>query len=111
MKGDRLGALEMAIMLALASERGGATGRQIYNRLVDVTGRDVSVAAVHITLRRLQSKKLVSCDKKQDVPGGPAFNVFDLTPGGAKAVREARDELDRLWQGARLHPRLKGRLS
>ena len=111
MKGDRLGELEMAIMLALATERGGGTGRQIHNRLVEVTGREVSVAAAHITLRRLQTKKFVSCTKKQDVPGGRAFKVFDMTPAGASAVREARNELDRLWKGARLHPRLKGRLS
>lgn len=44
------------VLLALAGIGRETTGREVYEAIVDTTGRDASVASVHITLNRLHEK-------------------------------------------------------
>lgn len=97
-KGKRLGEFEQVVLLSLARCKGDASGRDIYDELVDVTGRDVAIAAVYITLTRLEKKGYVSSRP------GEAHKQFRLLDLGAAALLEARDELRRLWAGLALSP-------
>jgi DNA-binding PadR family transcriptional regulator len=109
-KGEYLGEFEQIVLLSLAHLRREAVGRRIYHELVDVTGRDVSVAAVYITLARLEKKGYVGSSLgAPDENGGKPRKYYALKQAGARALRESRDQLQRLWRGARFHPELKAK--
>jgi DNA-binding PadR family transcriptional regulator len=109
-RGKYLGEFEQIVLLSLARLKGEATGRRIFDELVAVTGREVAVAAVYITLARLEKKGHVrSAPGSDDGDGGRPLKVFRLEPAGAQALRDSHNELQRLWARARLHPELGGK--
>jgi len=105
-RGRHLGEFEQIVLLSLARLRDAATGREIYDELVAVTGREVAVAAVYITLGRLEKKGHVRSVPGSDDGDGRPLKLFHLEAGGAEALRESRNELERLWAKARLHPEM-----
>jgi DNA-binding PadR family transcriptional regulator len=109
-KGEYLGEFEQIVLLSLARLRSEASGRRIYDELVDVTGREISVAAVYITLARLAKKGYVrSSLGEPEGAGGKPLKYFSLEPAGARALRESHDQWQRLWRGAQFHPELKAK--
>ncbi len=95
-----LGGFEHFVLLALSSFSKQAEGMEIYDRLVITTGRDVSVPAVYVTLKRLEQRGLVSSANRRD-DGRRSHKLFQLEPKGVKAIREYRRAMEKLWGEAR----------
>lgn len=104
------GEFEQVVLLALAGFHGEATGRQVYDVITSTTGRDVSVAAIHITLGRLSEKGWADCRTTDPGPreGGKPRRHYSLAPAGAGVLTEQRGQLERLWGHAGSHPLLGG---
>ena len=109
-RGNQPGEFEQVVLLSLASAKSEATGGDVYETLVNTTGREVSMAAVYITLSRMEGKGWVVA-RSEPPPageGGKPRRYFSLTPTGAQQLRSLRSQYDRLWEGARVHPGLRG---
>ena len=96
-----LGDFEQMVLLAIAHLGGEAYGIPIVEEIERRTGRSVARAAVYITLRRLEEKGFVSSWMSDPTPerGGKARRYVTLTSDGARALREARQVAERMWQG------------
>ena len=102
MKGSHLGEFELTVMLVLTAIDEPASGRRVYEEIVGQTGRDAAVAAVHVTLARLEEKNLLELSLAPEGSGGRAVRHFSITPQGERALNQARDYWDRLWAGSPL---------
>ena len=87
MKGSHLGEFELTVMLVLAATGEPASGRRVYEEIVAQTGRDAAVAAVHVTLARLEEKGLVELSLAPEGNGGRAVRHFAVTPGVLRATK------------------------
>lgn len=105
-RGKRPGELEQVVLLTLAGFRADANGREVYERLTEATGREVSIAAVHITLQRLHEKGWARCHTSAPgaSEGGKPRRRYALGPEGARVLDELRHQFDRLWGDASRHP-------
>jgi len=98
-------------MLALARLDDGAYGVPIREEIERRARRPVSIAAVYAALDRLQQRELVESWLSGPLPerGGRARKHFRLTAAGATALLEARESMDRMWEGLDLRPDLLDR--
>jgi len=96
-----LGEFEQIVLLAIAHLQGEAYGIPIVEEIERRTGRSVARAAVYVTLRRLEEKGFVSSYMSDPTPerGGKGRRYAKLTVEGARALREARQVAERMWQG------------
>ena len=101
MQKDLLGEFEHQVLLALL--RLGADGYSvpIVLELEERTGREISAAAVHIALRRLEEKGLArsAFRRAPSDEGGRERRYYKLTAEGRQRLREARRIYLRLWEG------------
>jgi DNA-binding PadR family transcriptional regulator len=96
-----LGEFEHVVLLALARLDGDAYGASIHREILETTGRDVSIPAVYVTLKRMERKGLVSSRVgASEAAGGRATRNYRIRPAGREALRRARALLEALWQGA-----------
>ena len=95
-----MGGLELVAMLAILRLDNSAYGVAISREIAEVTGREVALASIYVTLERLASKGLVVSELGATSPerGGRAKRYFSLTPRGRREVREAQRALTNLWQ-------------
>lgn len=84
-------------MLAVLRTAPESYGMQVRRELEAVTGRDVSIGSVYITLDRLEAKGLVTSGRESG-----SRRVFTVTPLGARALAETRSIRERLWDGVDL---------
>ena len=96
-----LGEFEQMVLLALAHLGGDAYGTPIVEEIERRTGRSVARAAVYVTLRRLEEKGFVASWMSAPTPerGGKGRRCVRLEAAGARALREARQLAERMWQG------------
>lgn len=108
---EYLGTFEQSVLLALAAVGGEADGMSIYDELCGATGRDVSVPAVYVTLKRLEKKSMVSSEARpeSDAPGAATRKVFTLEPEGVAALRRAKNMFDSLWERVQVADLFDGR--
>ena len=103
-----LGDFEQMVLLAILQLRGEVYGVPIVDEIERRTGRAVSRAAVYITLRRLEEKRLIS--SKMCPPtvgrGGRPRRCVRVEPRGLQLLRESRAAVDQMWRG--LTTRLEG---
>ncbi|MCZ6915493.1 MAG: PadR family transcriptional regulator [Gemmatimonadetes bacterium] len=101
---DYLGEFELVVMLGLARLDEEAYGMTIFEEIHEVTGRDLSIPAVYVTLNRLEKKGYVSSRTGESTVqrGGRAKKYYRLTPDGTAALEASQNMLDLLWQGVRL---------
>lgn len=101
------GELEQVVLLTLASFEQEATGGDIYAALVESTGRELSLAAIYITLARLEDKGWVGVRTEPPVvgKGGKPRKFFRLIDEGASILVGMREQYERLWKRA-AHPAL-----
>lgn len=105
---DYLGEFELVVLLALARLGDGAYGATIHREILDTTGRDVSIPAVYVTLRRMESKGLVASRMgASDAPSRRKTRNYRLLPEGEAAIERSRELLERLW-GAPARPAADG---
>lgn len=99
--GGYLGEFEQVVLLALARLPGEAYGGSVHDEILAATGRDVSIPAVYVTLKRLEKKGLV----RSSIGGGEGrtrrrTRNYVLTSEGRDALARSRALLERLWDGA-----------
>jgi len=97
---EYLGEFEQVVLLALARLDEGGYGAAIHAEILETSGRDVSIPAVYVTLKRLETKGLVSSTVRPTTQGGRAKKVYVLEPEGHAALMRSRELLERLWSGA-----------
>ncbi len=101
---EYLGEFEQVVLLALARLDGGGYGAEIHQEILDASGRDVSIPAVYVTLKRLERKELVSCRTHRPEGGGRATRVYRVEPAGREALHRSRELFESLWDSPRLDP-------
>lgn len=100
-RGQTPGELELTVMLGLASGRGPLSSREVYEAIVSLTGRELAVASVHVTLDRLEEKGLVERSMAPGPEGlGRDVKHFALTRLGIETLQESRTYWERLWNAA-----------
>ena len=97
---EYLGEFEQVVLLALARLGSDAYGATIHEEILETTGRDVSIPAVYVTLKRLEKKGMVSARVVTDPGGGRAIRNYTLRAEGKRALARSRQMLERLWRGA-----------
>jgi DNA-binding PadR family transcriptional regulator len=96
-----LGELEQLLLLAVLKAGTDAYGLTVLEEVERATGRSPTLATVHTTLARLESKGFVTSWLGESTPrrGGRAKRHFAVTPAGKKAVRESLAGITRLARG------------
>ena len=102
-----LGEFEQLVLLAILHLDGEVYGVPIVDEIERRGGRAVSRSAVYITLRRLETKGLLSTWMSPGVSGSGVKprRCVKVEPEGARLLRESRSTLERMWKG--LDPRLE----
>lgn len=98
---NTLGEFEHQVMLTVLRLGGESYSVPVVVELERRTGREVSQAAVFITLRRLEKKGLLKSriDDHAVPDTGRERRYFALTPEGMERLRESRRALVSLWRG------------
>jgi PadR family transcriptional regulator, regulatory protein PadR len=96
----QLGEFEEIVLLAVGILHGNAYGVTIKDEIEDRVGREVSVGALQVTLRRLEKKGYLKsrhggAEKNR---GGRPKLYFTITAYGKKALTYVRDTRDELWK-------------
>ncbi len=99
-----LGEFEQVVLLALSRLRGPAYGAAIHREILETTGRDVSIPAVYVTLKRMERKGLVASDVTDSPSGQRATRDYRVLPAGDDAMARSRALLERLWDGLGAEP-------
>lgn len=101
-RGEHLGELE-AMVLAAVLRTAPSNGVRIHQEIEALTGRDPSLAAIHVTLRRLETKGHLT-SKVADVSprGGRPRRFYQLTRAGRDELTAFRNMWNALWAGAEL---------
>jgi PadR family transcriptional regulator PadR len=97
-----VGSFEEQVMLAVVRTDPEAYGMNVRRELEKVTGRDVTIGSVYITLDRLEAKGLVTSTRTSASTDAGSRRVFSVTAVGARALAETRDVRERLWAGVEL---------
>src|SRR2546423_714300 len=97
--GATVGSFEEQVMLAVARTGPDAYGMNVRRELEHVTGRDVTIGSVYITLDRLEAKGLVSSARTPGRSGSSSRRVFAVTPLGARALADTKALREGLWDG------------
>ena len=100
-----LGTFEEHVLLAVIRSGGEAYGMHVRRELEAVTGRDVTIGSVYVTLDRLEAKGLVISSRTSDQAS--SRRVFAVTAAGARALAATRTMRDRLWDGVELRRLLR----
>lgn len=108
-RAPRLGEFELLVLLAALGLRDDAYPFAIARDIETRTGREVSRAAVLITLERLEEKDLVKSryGGATSERGGRPKRIFQVKPRGIQAVRESLDQISTMAAG--LEPVLRRR--
>lgn len=90
-KGSYLGEFEELVLLSVASQSDQAYGVSIMNDIINETGRNVNISAVHEVLKRLERKGFLKSKMggATQERGGRRKRYFVLTTSGRKTLEEA----------------------
>lgn len=99
MGSSMLGELEHRVLLAVVAQGGAAYSVSIAEHLEALTGLEVSLATIHVSLRRLEAKGLVRSELRHGPveEGGRERRCYRILEPGRERLRSARRELDALW--------------
>ena len=103
-KYESLGEFEQSVLLAIAHLGEGAYGVTIRQEIEKRTGHAVAIGALYTALDRLERKGYVSSEMSDPTPerGGRSKRHFTVKAAGIGALKQSRDLLARMWQGARI---------
>ena len=98
---EALGEFEHRVLLAALRLGANAYSVPIALELEEQTGKTVSGAAVHIALRRLESRGFLesSLHPRTDAKGGRPRRFYRVTEAGVLRLRDARRVFEQLWSG------------
>jgi PadR family transcriptional regulator PadR len=99
----RLGEFEALVLASVIRAGADANGAAVYHEVVATSGQEVSLPAVHVTLRRLEDKGLLTSHAGTTSDrGGRPRRYYAATPAGTHAAAECRDLWRRVWRGLAL---------
>jgi DNA-binding PadR family transcriptional regulator len=100
MRKTYLGEFEEIVLLTTAILHGEAYGVSVAKELKRLTGRPVSIAAVHISLHRLEDKGLVNSQMGGTTAsrGGRRKRLFTVTVAGKHMLQEIHDTRNLMWE-------------
>lgn len=102
-QGKHLGEFEALVLTVVIRVGREANGTAVYQELEERSGREASLPAIHVTLRRLQEKGLLVSDVGEPSPrGGRPRRFYRATPDGVRALRDFRAMWRNVWQGLEL---------
>jgi DNA-binding PadR family transcriptional regulator len=102
-RGTHLGELEALVLTGVLGAGQRANGAAVYQEIEARSGREVSLPAVHVTLRRLEAKGLlVSAVGEPSPRGGRSRRFYRPTPEGVRALQAFRAMWRTLWRGLEL---------
>jgi DNA-binding PadR family transcriptional regulator len=90
---------EEQILLAIGYLREEAYLVAIRKHLSKVVGKELSIGAIHIPLRRIEKQGLISASfgDSTAVRGGRRKKIYRLTSTGLAALEDSKRVSDRLW--------------
>ena len=93
--------LEEMVLIAVLRLKDAAYGISVYNHIVDLTGKKVSVSSVYFPLERLVRKGYLQTMMGNPTPqrGGMSKRYYKLTRAGVKALQENRLLHETAWRG------------
>lgn len=99
MKRSFLGELEEVVLLTVAVLANDAYAVTVTQELDERAGRSVGFSTVHTTLQRLEEKGYLSSEMGGATAerGGRRKRFFRVTALGRKALREAKEAREALW--------------
>ena len=100
MKGIQLGEFEEIVLLTVGVLHGNAYGVTIKDEIEQRLDREVSIGALQVTLRRLESKGFLKSkqgDTNETRRGRPKL-FFEITAYGKKALEYSKESRDELWK-------------
>ncbi len=99
MRKTYLGEFEELVLLTAAILHEEAYGVSVAKELKRLTGRSVSIAAVHISLHRLLDKGLVNSHMGGATTsrGGRRKRLFTVTIAGKHILQEIHDTRNLMW--------------
>lgn len=100
MRKTYLGEFEELVLLTTAILNGEAYGVSVAKELKRLTGRSVSIAAVHISLHRLLDKGMVNSQLGGATTsrGGRRKRLFTVTVAGKHILQEIHDSRNSMWE-------------
>ena len=103
---DYLGELEELILTIVGLLQDEAYGNAIIKEIKEQVDREVSLAATHVTLYRLEEKGFVKSrvGGATKTRGGRRKRFFTITSTGLSVLRSMKEDRTKLW---RLVPQLK----
>ena len=92
---------EQLVLLSVLRLGDEAYGGRIREDLERTAKRTVSVATIYVALSRLESRGLVRSWMSDPTPvrGGKAKKHYAVEAEGRRALREAKEVLERMWAG------------
>ncbi len=97
---EYLGEFELVVLLALLRLGDSAYGATIHREILRTTGRDVSIPAVYVTLKRMERKELVSSHVSMTSDSGRrATRHYSVLPKGHASIARSKAQLEQLWTG------------
>ena len=99
MKKIQLGEFEEVVLLTVGVLHGNAYGVTIKDEIEQRLSRNVSIGALQITLRRLESKGFLKSkfgESNESRRGRPKL-FFEITAYGKKALEYTKESRDELW--------------
>ncbi len=96
---EHLSQREEQILLAIGYLREEAYLVAIRKHLSKITGKELSIGAVHIPLRRIEKQGLIAASfgESTAVRGGRRKKIYRLTSSGLAALKENKRINDLLW--------------
>lgn len=97
-----LGEFEHQVLLATLRLGAEAYSVSIFSELESLVGRDLSLAAVYVALRRLEKKGLVRSrlvEPRRDSAAIHPRRYVRLTPAALRRLKQSRQTFFRLWDG------------
>lgn len=99
MKSTNLGEFEELVLLTVVALYDEAYGVAVKEDLENRTGREVSVGALYSALNRLEKKGFITSKWGESTRerGGKRKRLFNISSTGKKALIQARDVREELW--------------
>lgn len=100
MRRIQLGEFEEIVLLTVGVLHGNAYGVTIKDEIEQRLDREVTIGALQITLRRLESKGFLKSkvgDTTESRRGRPKL-FFEITAYGKKALEYSKESRDELWK-------------
>ena len=100
MSKEYLGELEELILTLVGILQDDAYGNAIVKEIREQVNREVSIAAAHVTLYRLEDKGYVKSrvGGATKTRGGRRKRIFSITSAGLAILRTMKEDRIRLWK-------------